>query len=64
MNTFMWDNPFTEQHIAVCKNLGMTLIDPVAKKLACGDVGVGGMASFEDIASVCREQCIKAGLLQ
>lgn len=25
MNTFMWESPFTEQHLAVCRRLGATV---------------------------------------
>lgn len=45
MNTEMWENP------AVVRNVGWlgaqeryTLVAPVSKRLACGDVGVGALA--------------------
>ncbi|KAM7264773.1 hypothetical protein ACFE04_002456 [Oxalis oulophora] len=44
MNTFMWTNPFTERHLMTIDELGITLIPPVTKKLACGDYGNGAMA--------------------
>ncbi|KAJ8445559.1 hypothetical protein Cgig2_012447 [Carnegiea gigantea] len=44
MNTFMWNNPFTEKHLMSIDELGMTLIPPVTKRLACGDYGNGAMA--------------------
>ncbi|KAL8537684.1 hypothetical protein ACS0TY_012718 [Phlomoides rotata] len=44
MNTLMWDNPFTERHLVVLDDLGMSLIPPVKKRLACGDYGNGAMA--------------------
>lgn len=50
MNTFMWDSPFTREHLDKLRGLGVTVIEPVAKKLACGDVGLGAMASPEEIA--------------
>ncbi len=52
MNTLMWDNPFTHEHIDRIRELGAVVIPPVAKKLACGDVGVGAMASPQAIAEV------------
>ncbi|KAJ0579770.1 putative phosphopantothenoylcysteine decarboxylase [Helianthus annuus] len=44
MNTYMWTNPFTERHLMTVDELGMTLIPPVSKRLACGDYGTGAMA--------------------
>lgn len=125
MNTFMWDSPFTAQHLAVVTQLGATVscgccsaahvaaggclvsgqvikpalasedqdvvsseavcaaarpcanphptpphpthapqvIPPVSKRLACGDIGTGGMAAPEDIAAACRAALATAGLL-
>lgn len=54
MNTFMWESPFTEQHLDKLKQLGVEVIDPIAKKLACGDVGNGAMAAPHTIAAVVR----------
>lgn len=54
MNTLMWENPFTEKHISTCRSLGMHMVPPVSKRLACGDVGTGGMASPEAIVEYCR----------
>ncbi|KAK9805539.1 hypothetical protein WJX72_003945 [[Myrmecia] bisecta] len=54
MNTYMWESPFTTQHINVLTTLGVKVIPPVSKKLACGDVGGGAMASPEDIAAHIR----------
>ncbi|BDA50101.1 Phosphopantothenoylcysteine decarboxylase [Coccomyxa sp. Obi] len=50
MNTFMWDSPFTSRHLGTLNELGATVIPPVSKKLACGDVGNGAMASPDVIA--------------
>ncbi|RYY36761.1 hypothetical protein EON62_01540 [archaeon] len=49
MNTHMWTHPFTAKHLAVLQELGMHVIPPIAKRLACGDVGHGAMAPVEDI---------------
>jgi phosphopantothenoylcysteine decarboxylase len=51
MNTFMWDSPFTAQHLERLQQLGVSVVAPVAKKLACGDVGTGAMAAPETIAA-------------
>jgi phosphopantothenoylcysteine decarboxylase len=60
MNTFMWESPFTAQHLHRLRQLGVVVIDPVAKKLACGDVGNGAMAAPETIAAAV--QAALAGL--
>lgn len=52
MNTLMWSSPFTQRHLDTLMDLGAVVVPPVAKKLACGDVGLGAMASPEAIASV------------
>ncbi|GAB2221306.1 hypothetical protein Droror1_Dr00012481 [Drosera rotundifolia] len=44
MNTFMWNNPFTEKQLILLDELGISLIPPVTKRLACGDYGNGAMA--------------------
>ena len=49
MNTFMWDNPFTARHLAVLRDLGMSIVQPVTKRLACGDYGNGAMAEPSEI---------------
>jgi phosphopantothenoylcysteine decarboxylase len=49
MNTFMWNHPLTEIHCDRLKTFGYIQIEPVVKKLACGDYGCGGMASVETI---------------
>lgn len=51
MNTFMWDSPFTAEHLARLTKLGVRVIPPVSKALACGDIGAGAMASPADIAT-------------
>lgn len=51
MNTHMWDSLFTSQHIAILEQqLGVHVIPPVSKALACGDVGTGAMAEPSSIA--------------
>jgi phosphopantothenoylcysteine synthetase/decarboxylase len=56
MNIFMWNNPFTERHLQTISQLGISLIPPVTKKLACGDYGNGA-----NLADLCfREACMQA----
>lgn len=54
MNTFMWKNPFTERHLMLIDDLGIILIPPVTKRLACGDYGNGAMAEPSLIFSTVR----------
>lgn len=53
MNTFMWNHPLTSRHLSLVKDLlGYKVIDPISKKLACGDVGDGAMAEPETIIKI------------
>ncbi|PPS14373.1 hypothetical protein GOBAR_AA06212 [Gossypium barbadense] len=54
MNTFMWSNPFTEKHLMTIDELGISLIPPVSKRLACGDYGNSAMAEPSLIHSTVR----------
>ncbi|KAF4348976.1 hypothetical protein F8388_010022 [Cannabis sativa] len=54
MNTLMWTNTFTERHLMALDELGITLIRPVSKRLACGDHGNGAMAEPSLIYSTVR----------
>ncbi len=49
MNTAMWEHPITETHLSTLRSWGVKVINPVVKTLACGDKGVGAMASRVDI---------------
>ncbi|KAI9293996.1 CNPV141 HAL3-like domain protein [Neoconidiobolus thromboides FSU 785] len=53
MNTLMWNNPFTQEHLIVLKQkLNVQIIEPTSKLLACGDLGVGAMASVDTIVEM------------
>jgi len=53
MNTHMWNHPVTSQHLEVLRRRDtMSIVQPVAKTLACGDVGIGAMAPTEEIIRV------------
>ncbi|KAM0882806.1 hypothetical protein ACQ4PT_032051 [Festuca glaucescens] len=54
MNTFMWDSPFTRRHLDVVAELGVSVIPPVTKRLACGDYGNGAMAEPSEICRTIR----------
>lgn len=53
MNTAMWDKPITRDHLAKLQaNFPkLKIVQPIAKKLACGEIGVGAMAKVD---SICR----------
>lgn len=52
MNTLMWESVFTEKHLQTLRELGVVVVPPVCKTLACGDVGLGAMAPVEEIVGV------------
>ena len=47
MNTAMYENPITQDNLALCSRYGMKVIAPVCGHLACGDEGVGKMPEPE-----------------
>mmetsp|Transcript_10231 Transcript_10231/g.38001 ORF Transcript_10231/g.38001 Transcript_10231/m.38001 type:complete len:545 (-) Transcript_10231:1899-3533(-) len=50
MNTVMWNSFFTSRHLDVLqRELGMDIVHPVSKKLACGESGIGALAYVDDI---------------
>lgn len=55
MNSEMWLHPVTEGQVRKLTEWGVTVVLPVEKKLACGDVGVGAMEAPEKIVEVVVE---------
>ena len=50
MNTAMWEQPVTQRNLRWLAELDRhELVAPAEKRLACGDVGVGGLAEIDDI---------------
>eukprot|EP00920_Eleutheroschizon_duboscqi_P014274 GHVT01033183.1.p1 GENE.GHVT01033183.1~~GHVT01033183.1.p1 ORF type:complete len:165 (+),score=14.29 GHVT01033183.1:296-790(+) len=49
MNTLMWTHPVTSPQLETLKSFGITVVPPVSKKLACGDVGPGALPPIEDV---------------
>jgi phosphopantothenoylcysteine decarboxylase len=58
MNTLMWTHPFTEQHLSTLRSLGVVVIPPISKVLACGDIGAGAMASVDEIVIAVRANSV------
>jgi phosphopantothenoylcysteine decarboxylase len=54
MNTAMWSHPATAAHLGTLRAWGVRVVDPVEKRLACGDVGVGALAPCADIDAALR----------
>jgi phosphopantothenoylcysteine decarboxylase/phosphopantothenate--cysteine ligase len=60
METHMWENTATQQHVQVLHNKGMRFVMPETGLLASGLTGVGRMAEVEDIvwhvyAALCEQ---------
>ncbi len=56
MNTHMWLNPVVQRNLGWLAELGRyTCVDPVSKRLACGDEGPGGMADPGEVLQLAME---------
>ena len=55
MNTNMYESEAVQQNISILKDRGVTIIDSVEGRLACGDVGKGKMAEPIDIVRIVEE---------
>jgi len=50
MNTVMWEHPAVQENLERLERHGRyRIVAPTRKRLACGDVGVGGLADVPDI---------------
>lgn len=47
MNTFMYENPITQDNLKLCEKYGIKVIQPGEGNLACGDSGKGRMPEPE-----------------
>jgi len=54
MNTQMWLHPAVVKNALAIREMGVRVVDPVEKVLACGETGVGAMAEIGHIAAVAR----------
>lgn len=51
----MYSHPFTAKHLGILTGeLRMVVIPPISKLLACGDTGIGAMASVLTITEAIR----------
>lgn len=51
-NTCMWNSPITKVQLQFAESLGINIIPPVSKTLACGDTGIGAMANIDTIIDI------------
>ena len=49
MNTNMYENPVTQDNLAILRRYGWDVIEPASGRLACGAVGKGKMPEPEDL---------------
>lgn len=55
MNTEMWAHPVIQRNLGWLAEMDRyTVVDPVDKRLACGDHGPGGLATPEDLLAACE----------
>ncbi|KAG8797040.1 hypothetical protein FRC16_009272 [Serendipita sp. 398] len=53
MNTMMYEHPLTARHLSVVKDVLKYRVEgPIAKGLACGDVGIGAMTEWKEIVGM------------
>ncbi|MCB9676723.1 MAG: phosphopantothenoylcysteine decarboxylase [Alphaproteobacteria bacterium] len=52
MNTAMWEQPVVVRNLRWLEELGRhAIVAPTHKRLACGDVGIGGLAEVDTIVA-------------
>ncbi|KAF9072789.1 flavoprotein [Rhodocollybia butyracea] len=57
MNTLMYEHPLTAEHLRVVQDVvRYTVVGPIGKNLACGDVGLGAMMEWRDIVQIVVDQ--------
>ena len=55
MNTKMYENPITQDNLSKLEKYGWHIIQPRETILACGDKGIGALASVETIMEKVKE---------
>jgi phosphopantothenoylcysteine decarboxylase / phosphopantothenate---cysteine ligase len=62
MNTEMWRHPAVVRNLELLATLGpYTIVDPVEKRLACGDYGPGALAEPADLLAAAVAAVTKRG---
>lgn len=57
MNTGMYENPVTQDNLALLQKYGMEVVTPASGRLACGDVGAGKMPEPETLIEYIYKIC-------
>lgn len=60
MNTVMWNKPVVQAHLRTLADGGARFVDPAAGILACGEVGVGKLASVDSIVTAINAHLAEA----
>ncbi|MFC1640559.1 flavoprotein [Patescibacteria group bacterium] len=61
MNTQMWEHPATKEHLETLDRwYKLSIVEPVSKKLACGETGKGALAPIEEIVAMVNRRKIDA----
>jgi phosphopantothenoylcysteine decarboxylase / phosphopantothenate---cysteine ligase len=55
MNTSMWKNPLVQENVEKLRQAGYRFVGPIAGLLACGESGVGHIASHDSILGALLE---------
>ena len=64
MNTAMWEHPLTQSQLNTIKTFwnvnrqsenGIIIVEPQSKKLACGEIGTGALASVSDLLTATNQ---------
>lgn len=63
MNPVMWENPLVSKNVETLKSIGYRLVGPIEGVVACGESGVGHVATDEDILSALTAPTSAQGLL-
>lgn len=54
MNTTMWENPLVQANVLLLRRIQngrrFRFVPPVEKRLACGEMGLGGLAALDAVA--------------
>ncbi|CAG9323713.1 PPCDC [Blepharisma stoltei] len=54
MNTMMWENPFTNEHLNKVREVyNAHIVGPIAKTLACQETGIGAISDTQEIIRCC-----------
>jgi phosphopantothenoylcysteine decarboxylase len=56
MNSDMWAHPVTLSQLTTLRDWGVRVVNPVVKRLACGDIGAGALPPISDIVLAVKQE--------